>query len=467
MNDLKLVLKNIVQRRFSISLTALSVALGVALIAATLSIKKQVEENFKQSSLGYEMIVGAKGSSMQLVLNTVFMLGNPVGNIRYEVYESLKNDRRVALALPYALGDNFQGFKIVGTTDEIFSEFNYKKGKKFALKEGRAFQTDESFLAVLGSEAAKKTGLKIGDKFVATHGLQEETAEGVGHKHEDSPFTVAGILEPTGTTADKIIYTTLKSVWKVHSHELSHQSSFPFGGHPMSESEPEMVHAEHETEDEHHDAHAEHETEDEHHHHVHDENEPMKEDITAVIVKVRSPLFALHLYKNINDGTLAQASIPVNEIKDLFAIVSNVDMLFFAITLLVILVSLIGMMVAIYNSLNERRREIAIMRSLGAHKLRIFNIITLEAGFISFAGTLVGIFLGKAIIWLVGGYVEHTTGVEIAVSLLNPVKLTENFSFPVEIMLILAVPLCGAFAGIIPALNAYRTDVAKNLNPIS
>jgi putative ABC transport system permease protein len=435
MNILTLVSKNIQQRRLSILLTTISVALGVALIAATIAIKSEVETNFRQSGVGYEMIIGAKGSPMQLVLSTVYMLGNPVGNIRYEVYEDLKKDWRIALALPYAFGDNYAGHKIVGTTDEVFTKFQYSPGKSYEIAEGRPFNNDSKFEAVIGSEVAKRTGLKIGSTFIATHGLQESSGD-VGEQHDRMPFTIVGIMKPTGITADKIIYTTLRSVWEVHDHhedeaDQEHESEQPDRSHAE-----EPVHAE-------------------------------VSDITGVIVKVRSPLFALQFYKRINDGTLAQAAIPVNEIKSLFDIVGNVDWAFLLITALVIVVALIGMLVAIYNSLNERRREIAIMRSLGAHRRKIFGIITLEAAFISFFGTLAGLLLSKVLLLLVKGYITQTTGVEIGVKVLNFVSIKEGISVPVELILIMIVPLIGAFAGLVPAISAYRTDVARNLNPVS
>lgn len=437
MNIFALVYKNILQRRLSIFLTMFSVALGVALISATIAIKSEVERNFRQSSVGYEMIVGAKGSPMQLVLSTVYMLGNPVGNIRYEVYENLKKDRRVALALPYAFGDNYAGHRIVGTTGEVFTKFRYAPEKSYEIRDGRTFNDSSMFEAVIGSEVAKRTRLKVGDKFMASHGLAESPAE-AENQHEATPFTVIGIMKPTGATADKIIYTTLKSVWEIHEHH-------------EGENNPEEDHEEHNSRS------------------VRDEEvagSPVS-DITAVIVKVRSPLFALQFYKQINDGTTAQAAIPVNEIKSLFDIVGNIDWAFLLITGLVIIVALIGMLVAIYNSLNERRREIAIMRSLGAHRRKIFGMITFEASVISFFGTLAGILLSKLLLLLVKGYISETTGVEIAVKLLNFVVVKDDLSVPIEVILITVVPLIGALAGLVPAISAYRTDVARNLNPVS
>lgn len=460
MNTFTLVFRNLTQRKFSVFLTGLSVALGVGLIAATLGIKQQVEDNFRQTSVGYEMIVGAKGSPLQLVLHTVYQLGVPVGNMKYDVYAKLKRNPFVSYAIPYALGDNYKGFRIVGTSEDLFTKFSYRPNTKYELAEGAGFTNAESFKAVLGSEAAKSSGLKVGDKFVATHGLQESGA-GIGQEHDAMPLEVAGILKRTNTTNDKLIYCTLQTVWDIHEREAHHDDeaeSGPTGEREISDDKPALASAPTaKTKLDTH-LHAD-STANQHEGEAHDEHAEHAEfgQVTAIIVKTKAPIFALQLYKSINDGTDAQAAIPTNEIKSLFDIIGNVDWAFLLITALVIVVALVSVAVAIYNSLNERRREIAILRSLGAHRSTIFSIITLEATLISLVGSLAGILLSKAFVLALGGYIETQTGVEVAVA-------TFNLN---ELLLIGAVTLTGAAAGMLPALNAYKTDVARNLSPIS
>lgn len=512
MNLFSLVFRNIAQRALSVTLTGVSIALGVALISATVEIKRQVEDNFNQSSVGYEMILGAKGSALQLVLNTVYQLGDPVGNIPYAVYQKYRNHPMVSYAIPYGLGDNYKGFRIIGTTEEIFTKFNYKPNQTFELAEGRAFKDSELYAAVLGSDVARQLGLKIGDTFIATHGLQDVAAE-MALKHEHDPMSVVGILKPTYTTCDKAIYISLPTVWAIHEEEKEEQSEAkndelarmrkdiqtesaltPLGktaGDKVKEEEKtaasaasvlhndetammkhdERVHKEHSHKHEHkemstkegataqakHSDGTPHVDGDEHpdHHHTHDV--PTEGDVTAIILKTKAPIFALQLYKIINSEPLAQAAIPTREIKSLFDIVGNINWAFLFITLLVIVVALIGVMVAIYNSLNERRRDIAIMRALGAHRARIFGMITLEAALISLFGAAFGIALSKILLLSLKGIVLERTGVELSAPIFNSG----------EIALILAVAAVGALVGIIPAINAYRTDVAKNLSPIS
>ncbi len=516
MSTLSLVFRNIAQRALSVTLTGISIALGVALISATVEIRRQVEENFSQSSVGYEMILGAKGSALQLVLNTVYQLGDPVGNIPYAVYQKYRNHPMVSYAIPYGLGDNYKGFRIIGTTEEIFTKFNYKPNQTFELAEGRTFKDDELYAAVLGSDVARQLGLKIGDTFIATHGLQEVAPE-MAIEHEHDPMKVVGILKPTYTTSDKAIYISLPTVWAIHEEQKEEElevrndelarmrkdaqteSALAFlgkgagdkvkqeekkNGHNTSARQNDeaamMKHDEHvhkEQKEQSHEGH-EHKTQatteattaqakhsdgsphtdgDDHPDHHHEHKVPKEGDVTAVILKTKAPIFALQLYKIINSEPLAQAAIPTREIKNLFDIVGNINWAFLFITLLVIVVALIGVMVAIYNSLNERRRDIAIMRALGAHRSRIFGMITLEAALISLFGAAFGIVLSKVLLLSLKGVVLERTGVELSAPIFNSG----------EIALILIVAAVGALVGIIPAINAYRTDVAKNLNPIS
>ncbi len=505
MSIFSLVLSNIAQRKVSVVLTALSVALGVALIAATLDIKRQVEEKFSQTSVGYELILGAKGSPLQLVLNTVYHLGNPTGNLPYSVYELYRKSPFVSYAIPMGLGDNYKGFRIVCTTTEFFTKFNYAKGKRYELAEGRLFNDDELYAAVIGKDVAEKTGLKLGDKFVATHGLQESSGD-IGKAHEHDPFTVVGILKKTGTPADKTVYASLPTVWAIHDekahdehdketerkeaveriygkpekdtiqiqmtaqahHHHTHSDGTPHTDgdeHPDHDHKHKHDHQSAKEKSKHSDG-TPHTDGDEHpdhdHKHEHKHTVPTEGDVTAILVKAKAPIFSLQLYDKINREPHAQAAFAVNEIKNLFDIVGNIDWAFLFITALVIIVALIGVMVALYNSLAERRREIAILRSLGAHRSKIFSIIALEAALTSFFGALFGVVLSKVLALVLKGFVLEKTGIEISVSLWSVIG-----GVPVELGLLLVVTLVGALAGILPAIEAYRTDVAKNLSPVS
>lgn len=458
MSVFSLVLKNIAQRKFSVTLTAFSVALGVALIAATLDIKRQVEERFSQTSVGYELIVGAKGSPLQLVLNAVYHIGNPTGNLPYSVYERYRNSPLVSYAIPMGLGDNYKGFRIVCSTTELFTKFQYAKDKRYELAEGRLFRDDELYAAVIGSDVAQKTGLKLGDQFVATHGLQDAVGD-AGKRHEHDQFAVVGILKKTGTPSDKAIYASLPTVWAIHDEERDDEARRKEAIERIyGKPEQDTIHlstAHREPRD--------HEPRDHEHHDAEERRAaPTEGDVTVILLKAKAPIFSLQLYDKINREPYAQAAFAVNEIKNLFDIVGNVDWAFLLITALVVVVGLVGVMVALYNSLSERRREIAILRSLGAHRSKIFGIIALEAALTSLFGALFGIALSKALAWSLKGFVLDKTGVEISVSLFSLAG-----GMPLELVLPALVTLVGALAGVIPAVEAYRTDVARNLSPIS
>lgn len=206
-----IIYKNLRQRALSTILTACSIALGVALVVAITSLRQQAQENFNSVAGSYELVIGAKGSPLQLVLNTVYHLDVPVGNIPYGYYQTLKNDWRVQSAIPLALGDNYHGFRLVGTEPEYFTQVELQGGKKLTFAAGKSFAAD--YEAVLGSQTARQTGLKLGDKFVARHGIEDTT---ITEEHTEHPCTVTGILNETGTPQDRVIFITIGSVHELH-----------------------------------------------------------------------------------------------------------------------------------------------------------------------------------------------------------------------------------------------------------
>ena len=412
MNTLRIVYKNIKQRSLSSMLTILSVLLGVGLVTAILILKNESEEAFNQAATGYEIIVGPKGSSLQLTLSTVYQIGLPIQNMPIKVYDLLKNDKRVRLAIPYVFGDNYKNFRITGTVSELFSEFEYKKGIRYKLDEGSFFSND--FEAVIGKEVADKTGLKTGDTFSGSHGI--ETYEGAS-EHSEKKFKVTGILSRTFTPSDRIIFVSMNSVWELHNHENENNGS-------------------------------------EDHHIISDS---MK-TISAVLLKLKSPVFFDLLRRQINEnkyeGINAQAVLPLFEIKQLFDIIGNINSVILVIAYLVIFTAAVSILVSIYNSMNERMREIAIMRSLGARRFLIMKIIIFEGMFLSAAGALLGCIAGHAAVFFLQEKISGLSGIKIS-----------GFVFSMfEVYLITGTVILGIIVSIIPAVKAYRTDVSKNLN---
>ncbi|MBK8383289.1 MAG: ABC transporter permease [Ignavibacteria bacterium] len=412
MNTFRIVYKNIKQRSLSSMLTILSVLLGVGLVTAILILKNESEDAFNQTATGYEIIVGPKGSSLQLTLSTVYQVGLPIQNMPLKVYDLLKNDKRVRLAIPYVFGDNYKNFRITGTVSELFSEFEYKKGIRYKIDEGSFFSND--FEAVIGKEVADKTGLKTGDTFSGSHGI--ESYEGAS-EHSEKKFKVTGILSRTFTPSDRIIFVSMNSVWELHNHENENNGS-------------------------------------EDHHIISDS---MK-TISAVLLKLKSPVFFDLLRRQINEnkyeGINAQAVLPLFEIKQLFDIIGNINSVILVIAYLVIFTAAVSILVSIYNSMNERMREIAIMRSLGARRFLIMKIIIFEGMFLSAAGALLGCIAGHAAVFFLQEKISGLSGIKIS-----------GFVFSMfEVYLITGTVILGIIVSIIPAVKAYRTDVAKNLN---
>lgn len=431
MSIFRIVLKNIKQRSLASVLTVFSIMLGVALVISILILKQESQDAFNQTATGYELIIGPKGSSLQLTLNTIYHIGVPIQNIPYDTYTKLKDDKRVKLAIPYVLGDNYKNHRLIGTIPEIFSEFNYQKDKKYKLKEGKFFEKD--FEAVIGSEAALKTGLKVGDKFSGSHGVEAYENAGDILDHKEFKFTVTGILEKTFTPADNVIFTSMNSTWGIHHHEAEEK---------RNENKPK---------DEHNHNHDE---------HLHEMKDSEK-SVTAILISLKSPVYFDLLRRQINenkyDGINAQAVIPVFEIKQLFDIIGNINSILIVIAYLVVFVAVISILVSIYNSMNERKRDIAIMRSLGARKNTILNIILTEGFLVSFIGGILGIIISHLLIFILKDTISNIAGIQI----------NGTGFYPFELYILAGTVLLGVFVTLIPALKAYNTDVASNLAPVS
>lgn len=423
MNILKIVYRNLKHRKLSTLLTIFSILVGVALVISIMLIRQETEDSFNQTATGYEIIVGPKGSPLQLTLSTVYQIGYPIQNMPLNVYELLKNDKRVKVAIPYVLGDNYKNFRFVGTVPEIFTDFEYKKSVKYKLQEGNFFTNDLE--AVIGSETAERTGLKVGDMFTGSHGI--EAYEG-SDSHEEFKFKVSGILEQTFTPTDRVIFVAMEAIWKIHSHDAEVKKA---------ESDTSV--------------------------HVHEDeiSEDYEKTITAVLLKLRSPVYFDLLRRQINDnkyeGINAQAILPMFEIKQLFDIIGNINSILMVISYLVIFTGAISILVSIYNSINERKRDIAIMRSLGAKKSFIFGIIISEGFLISMAGALSGIFTAHFLIYLFRDKISEAAGIRISGAAYN-----SN-----ELYILIGTIILGMIVSLIPAIKAYRTDVAKNLSPVS
>lgn len=466
MNHLQIIFKQMRQRALSTWLTLLSVALGVGLAIAVLLAQRHAHALFGQNDFGFDILIGPKGSPLQLSLNTIYHLDKPPGTISYSVYEKLiRGGPWFGLsrtAIPLAVGDNYEGFTIIGTVPKLFGGDDdgkvnpdgggaqeYRVGKRYTLASGTCFHL-RRFEAVVGSDiAARKQaghgGLKIGDTFHATHGMGNQ--EGPPDIHPEI-WTVVGVLAPTHTAADRSIYIPLVSFYAIQEHEagLEHiaavqaaesRTTLPAPSPPppasTQEEEPYTLAPDGTI----------------------TLRVPKEEwQISAILVKSRSGLTALALVDQVNKGTQASAVNPASVMGDFFrTFLTPFTRLFLLISLLVTLLATIGILVSIYNAVSARRREIAILRALGATRTRILLLVSLEAGWIGLLGGLTGLVLGHLLAAAGSAYLERIMGQGIP---------WRAFSAE-ELLYVAAATVLAFLAGLAPALLAYRTPVAENL----
>jgi putative ABC transport system permease protein len=432
MSLFKIAWRSIQQRSLSSSLTALSMALGVSLVIAVLVIHSVVSRSFQQGAEGYELIVGAKGGKLQLVLNTVYHLSTPVENVPWHYYKEFKAGGRFAkqikFAIPYCLGDNYEGYRIVGTIPELF-ETEYAQGEIYKIAQGRNFKQEHFFEAVVGYLVAQRTGLKVGDEFNPTHGVTE------GKVHKENSFKVVGVLGPTGTPNDRALFVNMEGFYLLdgHAKELTAEQKAKLAEtKPAKNDDPALV----------------------------AENrglQPLPEEqreVTSILVRCAHPIVALSLTKTINKEPYAQAVAPGREIANLFTgIVGNLQILLLILAGLIVVVAGIGIMVSIYNSMSSRQREIAIMRALGASRGTILAIVLLESILLSLCGGVLGVLLGHGMIGALSPLIVSQTGVSIGMLQFDPW----------ELVLIPALVVLASLTGYLPALAAYRTNVSRAL----
>jgi len=457
MNLFAIAGKSIRQRLLSSSLTAFSVSLGVMLMVAVLVIYGIMDRVFNQQAVGYQLIVGPKGSDMQLVLNTIYRVGAPLQNLPYLYFEELKKDPRIGVAIPVCLGDTTQqgGFPIVGTTEDYFSH-EYAPGREFLIR-GEPFT--RSFDAIIGSQVYHTNGWDLGTEFRLVHGGAES------HVH-DEKFTVAGVLAPTGTPNDKTVFIHLNGFYAISGHDAPLKEAVKrwheFSGQPTTDAALDAAVADWRKkcgitdvdEDEKHEEKGAAPAPAPHHHH-HKACDVQKE-VTAILVNMKgdSMTAAAMFSGEMKRGHKVQAVNPIIPMQRLMSdILGNVRTVLVVLTGLIIVVSGVGIFVSIYNSMSDRRKEIAIMRALGAQRRTVFAIILAESILLCFGGGIFGILLGHGLVFSAAPIVQQQTGI-----LISP------FAFePIELVLLPALIALASIVGVVPGLAAYRTDVARAL----
>jgi len=447
MNLLTIAWKSLRQRSLSSALTAFGVALGVMLMVAVLVIYGIIANIFGQQSIGYDLIVGPKGSDLQLVLSTVYRISPPIENLPYSYYRQFKERTGIETAIPVALGDTTEqgNFPICGTTPEYFAH-DFAPRREFRVR-GEFFR--KPFQAVIGSQVARANQWDLGTELKLVHGGAD-----TGHVH-DEKFEVVGILAPTGTPNDKTVFVHLSGFYSIAGHDkpfdegiIRERAFYNLPALSPEELAKEVAILSKKFAHDH-----EHKPGTQH---FHDIAEVQKE-VTAILVKTdpKYPTLAPILIGELKDGFQAQAVNPIRPMRQLMDnLLGNVRNMMLVLTGLIILVSGIGIFVSIYNSMSARTREIAIMRALGAQRGTVFTIILAESILLCVGGGLLGLVLGHGLVFLAAPIVEARSGL-----LIDPWKFE-----PLELTLIPALIVLASLVGFVPGLTAYRTDVAEGLS---
>ena len=410
-------------RWLTTGLTILSVALAVGLISAILTLRNETRARFEEEQQAYDIVVGPPGSPLQLVLNAVYYLDSPTGALPYSVYERLKAHEHVEHAFPIALGDTYKGFRIVGTIPEIFdypwtSPVTGEDRFPFQIGEGRFF--NKPLEAVLGYRVALNTGLKVGARFAGTHGTIEFSSDIAEYDHSASAYEVVGILKASGTSNDRAIFVDLQSVWDLHAHG---DEGYESGGTPASEDADGG----------------------------HDEDERL---VTAVLIDLDSPALRFSFMEYVMREYAATPAIPIVQILRLYnQILRPAVIIMISVGYIVVIISALSILIGLYLSIIQRKRDLAIMRALGASAYEIFGAVMIEAFLVTVMGIAAGWVLGKTVALGLGMYMSRAYGFNIA----GLGTSSEELGF------FAIVAVVGLLAGIVPAWQAYRTDVARDL----
>jgi putative ABC transport system permease protein len=440
--------RNIRQRALTSALTVLSLALGVALVVATLVTGNVVQQAFASGTgLGYNMIIGAKGSPLQLVLNSVYYISRPIENVPWSVYEEFlsgdhRDDRRegrfassTAVAVPICMGDYWQGYRVIGTNAAMFDRLTRGGGRPYRFAAGRNLRDENYFEGVVGAAVADRYGLKLGDEFSPTHGADD------GPKHD--PFRLVGILERTDTPVDRGVFVNMEGFYLQEGHAKPiDDEGTPGADGEAKETSPKTVEAGIPVDS--------------------GGTKPLRKiqrEVTSILLETASAaglppeLTAMGVRTAINEGRDAQAALPIGEIRQLLDLfVRPLELLLLLITAMVVVVSAVGILVSMVGSTLERKRDVAIMRALGARRSHVLSTVLVEAVLLAVAGGLAGWVLGHVLVGVIGPWIATNAGVSAGVLSAAP---------QAELLLVPLLVGLAILAGILPAVAAYRTDVAR------
>ncbi|MFN7086902.1 MAG: ABC transporter permease [Burkholderiales bacterium] len=396
MNFATLSLGYLRARGLNAALNVTLLALGIATITLLLLVTHQLEERMMRDARGIDLVAGAKGSPLQVILSAVYHLDVPTGNIPLGQAQEIARHRMVKKAIALALGDSYKGFRIVGTSHDYLAHYGAKPAA------GRLWQ--KPMEAVIGAEVAQRTGLGVGASFTGAHGIAE-----AGSGHDEAPYTIVGVLAASGSVLDRLVLTGVESVWAVHDGHRDKGAPAPTGEDGRQ--------------------------------------------ITALLIQYATPLAVALLPRYINGNSEMQAASPAYETARLFGLIGvGVDVLR-GFALVLIFSAGLSVFIALYNALNERRYDLAVMRTLGASRGKLMRLMLFEGVLLAFVGAVLGIALGHALTEALGGMLQAA----------RQAAVTGWIWVPAESWLIALALAVGVLAALLPAWGAYRTDLARTL----
>ena len=415
MTILWLALRSLRARTLATSLTIFSIALSVMLLVGVDRLRSATQAGFSGTISRTDLIVGARGGGLPLLLSSVFHIGAASNNISWASYQHFAHHPAVAWTIPISIGDSYRGFPVIATDDNFYQHYQFRGGHTLALAEGHS--SNALFDVTLGATIAKRLNLKLGDKIVLAHGIEEKSIL----DHANTPFTVVGILAQTATPVDRSLYITLLGEEAMHFGWS--------GGTPpaIGEDVPKL-----------------------------DPTKLQVDEITSFMLGAKSRVSTLYLQREVNTYKPEPLTsiIPAYTLQELWSLLDYADTALSLVSAAVLVVGLLAMLIALYTALNERRREIAVLRAVGLHAYQIFLLFVLESTFIAAIGTALGIAAVYALLWTLRTTIETHFGLPIAQVGLSP---------RVELYAA-ATLISAAILGLIPAFGAYRNSLVDGLN---
>jgi putative ABC transport system permease protein len=410
---IRLALRSLVARRLTVGLTIFAVALSVALFLGVEKVRTGARASFGDTISNTDLIVGARSGSVQLLLYSVFRIGNATNNISWETYQDIAARPEVDWIVPISLGDSHRQFRVMGTTAEYFDRYKYRGGRALAFSDGRTF--DDVFDAVIGADVAATLGYTVDDPLVVAHGVASFVS------HDNQPFRVAGILEKTGTPVDRTVIVSLEAIEAIHV-DWQGGAQLPNQGTP-----PDRIR----------------------------QMDLTPSAVTAAMIGVKSRLQIFTLQRALNEypSEPLLAVLPGVALQELWSIVGIAETALIAVSGMVVATALLGMAAMIFSGLNERRREMAILRAVGARPFTIMGLLMMEAVMMALIAAVLGVAFLYTGLWLLRPYVDSAFGLYLPV---EPLSAREG-------LVLGAVVLAAAVTSLFPALRAYRLSLSDGM----